>query len=92
MSKKIVQILKKYDESLNKAHINEYSLSTQISPGGFSFAIFHNVLNKYLSIESVEWEYNENPSVLVNHMDDFIKNHEWLSLGFPSVLVLFETS
>lgn len=92
MSEKFVQILKKYDESLNKAHIKDYSLSTQISPGGFSFSIFHNDLNKYLSIESVEWEFSDEPDKMVKNIQNYFQDHEWLSLPFPSALVLLETS
>ena len=91
MSEKFVQILKKYDESLDKAHIQQYSLSTQISTGGFSFAIFHNDLNKYLSIEAVEWEKDGDPVEQVKSLSSFINSHEWLNQPYPSALVLLET-
>jgi hypothetical protein len=90
MSEKFVQILKKYDESLDKAHIQEYSLSTQLSPGGFSFAIFHSGLNKYLSLESVEWDYTTHPSELVKLLEAYFNGHEWLNFNYPVVLLYYE--
>ncbi len=90
MSEKFVQILKKYDESLDKDQVKEYSLSTQLSPGGFSFSIFHTGLNKYLSLEAVDWDLTSNGSELAERLEQYFKTHEWLNLNFPSVLLYYE--
>ena len=49
----ITQTVLKYDEALQKADSNNYKLSIQLSLDWFSFCIFNEAQNKFLSIESI---------------------------------------
>ena len=86
----IINVIKKYDESLKKAHSEEYKLSIQLSPDGFSFSIFNSLNSKFLSIESVETDFSLSKSSFIDDFTNFVKNHEWLSLKFSEVQILYE--
>ncbi len=90
MSEPIVPAIKKYDEALEKELSKQYELSIQLAPDGFFFCLFHSELNKYLSIESVRFSRINNDLDYINKFEQFIRTHEWLSLSYKSIKILFE--
>ena len=92
MHHQIHQVIHKYDEALTKADTKKYKLSIQVSLDGFSFSIFNSETNKFLSIESVSFEYVKNTADVCLLIKSFFTNHSWLNQEFESVIIIFESS
>lgn len=90
MSEPIVPELKKYDEALDKKLSEEYELSIQLTPDGFFFCLFHPDLNKYLAIDAVEFSGIKNDLDFAEILEQVVRSHEWLSLPYRSIKILFE--
>ena len=87
----ITQSVLKYDEALHKADSKNYKLSIQLSLDGFSFCIFSETQNKFLSIESHAIHNVKNIDSFCNLFRDFFQNHPWMNLSFGQVAILFES-
>lgn len=87
----ITQTVLKYDEALQKADSQNYKLSIQLYLDGFSFCIFNESQQKFLSIESHTLQNVKNIDEFCNLLENFVINHPWLSLKFKSVCILFES-
>jgi len=92
MSTQLSKVFNAYDESLNKAHSKSYNLSIQVSLDGFSFTIFNTLNSKFLSLESAELDYLENPADFRNTFEEFVREHQWLGSDFGGVSIFYETS
>ena len=88
----ITQTILKYDEALHKADSENYKLSIQLSPDGFSFCIFNEAQNKFLSIESNALRNVKNIDNFCILFEDVFQNHQWLNLSYKRVNILFESS
>jgi len=88
----ITQTVVKYDEALQKADSENYKLSIQLSLDGFSFSIFNEAQNKFLSIESVVFHNVKNAENFCTLFEDYFQNHSWLNLSFKRINILFESS
>ncbi len=87
----IKQTVFKYDEALQKADSINYKLSIQLSLDGFSFCIFSEAQNKFLSIESQSLHNVKNVDDFCNLFEDFVLNHPWLNLPYKQVNIIFES-
>jgi hypothetical protein len=85
-------ILKKSDKALNTANPEDYKLSIQFSLDGFSFCLFDEATNKFLSIESYSVQGNPSMEKFCRGFENFTNNHEFLKSHFQEVLFLIETS
>ena len=88
----ITQTVLKYDEALQKADSNNYKLSIQLSLDGFSFCIFNEAQNKFLSIESISLQNVRNLNNFCTLFESFFQKHQWLNLSYKRVNILFESS
>ena len=91
MPDQIIKIVNKYDEALNKADSEKYKLSIQLSLDGFSFCIFDENTNKFLSIESVSIENSNRVDISCSLIKQFFLAHSWLNLKFKSTNIIYET-
>ena len=87
----ITQTVLKYDEALQKADSENYKLSIQVSLDGFSFCIFNEAQNKFLSIESNTLHNVKNTDDFCIIFEDFFQKHPWLNLSYKRVNILFES-
>ena len=87
----ITQTVLKYDEALQKADSENYKLSIQLSPDGFSFCIFNETQNKFLSIESNALQNVKNIDDFCILFEAFFQKHLWLNLSYKCVNILFES-
>jgi hypothetical protein len=92
MSDHSVPAFKKYDESLIKEHSEQYELSIQLAPDGFSFCIFHPEVNKFLSIETVKFLHVNSNTDFVKMFEQKVSTDEWLSCVFKSTKISFENN
>ena len=90
MSAQLTRIFHAYDESLNKAHSNSYELSIQMSLDGFSFTIFNTLNSKFLSLESAELNYLENPEEFSHTFREYAGDHPWLGEAFAKTAIFME--
>lgn len=86
----ITQTVSKYDEVLQKTDSKNYKLSIQLSLDGFSFCIFNETQNKFLSIESHVLRNVKNIDGFCNIFQNFVQHHPWLNLSFKQVNILYE--
>lgn len=91
MPDQIIKIVNKYDEALNKADSEKYKLSIQLSLDGFSFCIFDENTNKFLSIESITIENPNRVDIFCSLIKQFFSAHSWLNLKFKSTNIIYET-
>jgi len=90
MSDPIVPAIKKYDEALNKELSEQYELSIQFAPDGFSFCIFHPKVNKYLSIESISFATVNSISEIEQFFEQQVKTNDWILLNYKKIKIYFE--
>ena len=88
----ITQTVLKYDEALQKADSKNYKLSIQLSLDGFSFCIFNEAQNKFLSIESIAIQNVKNLDNFCILFEGFFQKHQWLNISYKRVNILFESS
>ena len=91
MPDQIIKIVNKYDEALNKADSVKYKLSIQLSLDGFSFCIFDENTNKFLSIESITIENPNRVDIFCSLIKQFFSAHSWLNLKIKSTNIIYET-
>jgi hypothetical protein len=91
MHDSIIQIVNKYDEALNAADSKKYRLSIQLSQDGFSFCIFHDESQKFLSIESVSFADRIRPGEDCDFLRKYYSESKWLKLDFKSLNILYES-
>lgn len=87
----IIQTLSKYDEALQKADSDNYQLSIRLSADGFSFCIFDETRNKFLSVESNLFPNVKNTENFCTLFEEVFQNHQWLNLPYKRVNILFES-
>lgn len=92
MSEQIIPTIKKYDEALEIKLSEQYELSIQLAPDGFSFCTYYPETNKYLSIEQLNFSGIEGDSDYLERFEAEVESHEWLSRSYNSVKILFENS
>ena len=83
----ITQTVLKYDDALQKADSENYKLSIQLSLDGFSFCIFNDAQNKFLSIESNTLHNVKNIDDFCILFEDFFQKHPWLNLSYRQWLM-----
>ena len=91
MPDQIIKIVNKYDEALNKADSEKYKLSIQFSLDSFTFCIFDEKTNKFLSIESITIENPNRVDIFCSLIKQFFSAHSWLNLKFKSTNIIYET-
>ncbi|OQX80012.1 MAG: hypothetical protein B6D61_02685 [Bacteroidetes bacterium 4484_249] len=91
MPAQVIQIVKKYDEALNKADSKKYKLSIQLALDGFSFSIYNDEINKFLSIESITFENTSQIENCCTLLKKTYSEHSWLNLKYKSVNIIFES-
>jgi hypothetical protein len=92
MSYPFVQVIKKYDEALNQADSRKNKLLVQIAQECFTFCIFNQDLNKFLSIESIKFDPNIRPKEISISLKQFYTEHAWLSKFFHCTKILLESN
>ena len=99
MSGHIIPIISRFDEALNKKALEElpdiskkYKLSIQLSLDGFSFCIFNSERNKYLAIESYNFQRTGSYINLCKYIDELFLQLSWLKKSFQSVNIIFENN
>jgi len=92
MHDEIDPVVKKYDKALNQANPDKNKLFIQLSLEGIVFCIFNSELNKFLSIESLKFEYGSRISEVSLQLKDLYSRHNWLSQPFQSVKLLLENN
>jgi hypothetical protein len=90
MSDPIVPAIKKYDEALHKELSEQYELSIQFAPDGFSFCIFHPKVNKYLSIETINFAKTNSYTGIEQIFEQHAKTNEWVLLNYLRTKIYYE--
>jgi len=92
MHDQIVPEIKKYDEALHQADPRKNKLLIQLSLESFTFCIFNQDLNKFLSIESITFEPQSRLSEIALQLKQFYSGHPWLKQTYHSIKLLFESN
>jgi hypothetical protein len=92
MHDQVVPVIKKYDEALNQANPVKNKLLFQLSLESITFCIFNLDSNKFLSIESVNFEPGSRVGEVTSQLKQFYSDHQWLKQPFHSIKLLFESN
>ncbi len=82
--------LELFDETLDINSTENYDLSVQVSPDGFSYCLLDTIRNKYVLIRSSEPE--ENKYFNASMLNDFISSDDFLTKKFKKTRIVIPSS
>jgi hypothetical protein len=92
MYSQINPVINKYDDTLNKVDPEQNKLLLQLSSISLTFTIFNQELNKFLSIESIDFSEIKRINEIAVRLNDYFNNHDRLKQSYRSVKIFFETN
>jgi hypothetical protein len=84
-----MSFLELFDETLDINSTENYELTIQVSPDGFSFCLLDSIRNKYVLIRSHEPE--ENKYFNAGKINELISNDDFLTRKFKKVNIVMPT-
>ncbi len=79
------------DKGLRPDLSEQYSLSIQLSPDGFSFCIFDASRNKYAGLMAYNFP-SASPLLLNQIVGSIVKQNQWLNLNYQQCSLIYETA
>ncbi len=90
MPDKVHLAVSAFDKAINTENTKNYKLSIQLSLDGFSFCILDTERNKYLGIESYDFQGVSSFFTLKNILSEHVPKNKWLKKPYNSVSIIFE--